>query len=69
MTTTAEVGAVDSWRQLPMLLTRKQVIVLTGMTRHDLDAVVESGRVRVVKAKVKRKFLKSDVLKLMGVQA
>lgn len=64
-------GVVDleTWRRLPMLLTRKQVLTVTGLSRTDLEAAVVSNRVRVYRAQVKRKFLKVDIAKLVGVDA
>lgn len=60
---------LDTWRRLPMLLTRKQVLTVTGLSRTDLEAAVVSNRVRVYRAQVKRKFLKVDIAKLVGVDA
>jgi hypothetical protein len=56
------------WDRLPMLLTRKQVLAWTGMSRCDLDVSVETGRVRTFRANVKRKFLKVDVAKIVGFE-
>jgi hypothetical protein len=59
---------LEVWRRLPMLLTRKQVLTVAGLNRYDLEAAVQAGHVRTYRAHVKRKFLKVDIAKLVGVE-
>jgi hypothetical protein len=47
---------------LPKLLTTGQIMSLTGLSRYDIDCLVESGRLRcIVPAKTNRKFYADEV--------
>ena len=58
---------LERWERLPFLLPRSIVMEWTGLNWRELEEEIRSGRLRVFKAKRKRKFFKSEVARLAGI--
>ncbi len=59
---------VEVWIELPWLLSRKEAMRVTGLSKHALYRLVAEGRLHRHRAGVKGKFFKVELARLCRVQ-
>jgi len=58
---------METWKDLPWLLSRKEVLRLTGLSRHELRKLVASGVLHRHAVGAKGRYFKVEIARLCRV--
>ena len=58
----------ESWATLPWLLTRKEVLAITGLKECDIRKLLASGELHRCKTGRKGRYFKSELARLLRIE-